>query len=219
MTAMMLVHILFGGISIVAGFLSLFSRKGRKIHRTAGIVFVVSMSIMALVGTYIAFKKPEMITALAGLFTTYLVISSVVTVRYTWMLGSWQGIILAGFSLCVGAAFVYFGIKALQSVDGSYHGFPAGPYLFFGVMAIMSAVFDLRAFRINSIDGWKKIGRHAWRMSFALLIATSSLFDGPGVKIFPELFQGSVILLVPQIIVFVLMIYWIVRIYKFKKLA
>jgi len=174
---------------------------------------------MALVGTYIAFKKPEMITALAGLFTTYLVISSIVTVRYPWMLGSWQGIMLAVCSLCIGAAFIYFGVKALQSVDGSYHEFPAGPYLFFGIVAIVSTVFDLRIFRRKSIEGRRKIGRHAWRMSFALFIATSSFFDGPGAKIFPELLQGSVILLLPQLIVFALMIYWIVRIYKFKKLA
>ena len=217
MSAIMLVHVTLGGVAILSGFLGLLSKKGKLVHRTAGKVFVFSMLFMAIAGSFIAYQKPEMITFLAGLFTSYLVLSALVTVSHTWLLISWQGILLAVLSFCIGVAGLYYGYQASQSPDNLYDRFPAAPYFFFGGLALLAAILDLKVFIQKEIIGMQKIARHAWRMSLALLMATSSLFDGPGAKSFPDMLQGSSLLLLPQVIVAVLLIYWLIRILYFKK--
>lgn len=219
MTPMMLVHIILGAVAILSGFLGLLSKKGQQIHRTAGKVFVFSMLIMAITGSIIAYQKPEMVTFLAGLFTSYLVLSALITVRNTSALYSWQGILLAVYALCIGVAGIYYGYQASQSADNLLDGFPATPYFFFGGLALLTAVLDLKILMQKSIVGVHKIARHSWRMSFALLMATSSLFDGPGAKTFPEALQGSSLLLLPQLVVAVLLFYWPVRILYFNKVS
>ena len=48
-------------------------------------------------------------------------------------------------------------------------------------------------------------------MSFALLIATASLFLGQQ-KMFPEAVRGTKALFVPVVVIIVAMIYWMIRI-------
>lgn len=217
MAPMMLIHVTLGGVAILSGFCGLLSKKGQPLHRLAGKIFVFSMITMAIFGSIIAYQKPEMITLLAGLFTCYLVLSAFLTVRCTRVLSSWQGLVLAVFALLIGVAGVYYGYQASQSVDKMYHGFSAAPYFFFGGLALLATVLDLKIYIQKGIGRISKITRHAWRMIFALLMATSSLFDGPGAKAFPDALVGSPLLLLPQIIVALLLVYWLVRILYFKQ--
>lgn len=219
MTSTMIIHVTFGGVAILSGFVGLFSKKGFLAHRVAGRVFVISMVAMAIAGSQIAFQKPEMITLLAGLFTIYLVISAIVTVRNTLLLHSWQGFVMAFFALFIGLSGIYYGYQANLSADKLYDGFPAAPYLFFGGLALLSAGMDLKIIVQKHINGAFKIARHAWRMCLALFIAAGSLFDGPGTKMFPDALQGSSLLLVPQGIVILLLTYWLFRILYFKKFS
>jgi len=213
----MIIHVTFGGVAILSGFIGLLSKKGFLVHRVAGRVFMISMVVMAIAGSIIAFQKPEMITLLAGLYTIYLVISAMVTVRSTLLLHSWQGYVMALFACCIGLSGIYYGYQANLSADNLYDGFPAAPYLFFGGLALISAGMDLKVIVQKHITGAYKIARHAWRMCLALFIAAGSLFDGPGTSMFPDALQGSTLLLVPQGIVVLLLSYWLFRILYFKK--
>lgn len=219
MTSTMIIHVTFGGVAILSGFVGLFSKKGHLAHRVAGRVFVISMVAMALAGSLIAFQKPEMITLIAGLFTIYLVISAIVTVRSTLLLHSWQGFVMGFCAFCIGLSGIYYGYQANLSADKLYDGFPAVPYLFFGGLALLSAGMDLKIIVQKHINGSYKIARHAWRMCLALFIAAGSLFDGPGTKMFPDALQGSSLLLVPQGIVVLLLTYWLFRILYVKKFS
>jgi uncharacterized membrane protein len=219
MTPTMIIHVTFGGVAILAGFIGLLSKKGFLVHRMAGRVFVVSMLAMAIAGSFIAFQKPEMITLLAGLFTIYLVISAIVTVRSTLLLHSWQGFVIAFCAFCIGLSGIYYGYQANISADNLYDGFPAAPYLFFGGLALLSAGLDLKIIVQKHISGAHKIARHAWRMCLALFIAAGSLFDGPGTTMFPDALQGSSLLLAPQGIVVLLLAYWLFRILYLRKFS
>jgi uncharacterized membrane protein len=51
-------------------------RKGERLHRIFGTVFVLSMLTMAIAATYMAVKFPEPTNILAGTFAFYLVTSA-----------------------------------------------------------------------------------------------------------------------------------------------
>src|SRR6185436_6103713 len=78
-------HILAGLAAITAGFVALFAPKGRPVHRKRGIVFVCAMVVMAIAGAAMAAMKFHIgfqkLNTIAGLFTVYLVVSALLTVR------------------------------------------------------------------------------------------------------------------------------------------
>src|ERR1043165_10028209 len=78
---LLIVHIVGGLASIVAGFIALFARKGSPLHRRAGDIFVVAMLFMGLAGAYVAFTKSDPANQLAGVPTAYLVTSAWLTVK------------------------------------------------------------------------------------------------------------------------------------------
>jgi len=216
---LMLFHVIFGCVALLSGFLALLSQKGKQVHRAAGKIFVVSMILMALAGSFIAYQKPEMITFLAGVFTSYLVISAFVTVRHETLLATWKSTLLTFPALCIGVAGIYYGNQAVQNADKLYDGFPAAPYFFFGALALLAAAMDFKIYVQKSISKVHKVARHAWRMSFALLMAAASFFDGPGANTFPAALHGSFLLLLPQCVVAVLLVWWLIRILYYKKVS
>jgi hypothetical protein len=63
----------------------------------------------------------------------------------------------------------------------------------------------------GGVSGAGRIARHLWRMCTALLIADFSFFLGQQ-QFFPALLRGSPVLLVPELVVLVLMIFWLIRV-------
>lgn len=76
MSVILYIHIVAGAIALIFGATSLFSKKGRYIHRRSGITFFYSMIVMALTGAYLAYLKPEMLAVLNSFFTLYLVVTA-----------------------------------------------------------------------------------------------------------------------------------------------
>ena len=52
------VHVVAGATAIVAGFVALYARKGARVHRGSGTVFVYAMLTMSLSGAAIAVGRP-----------------------------------------------------------------------------------------------------------------------------------------------------------------
>src|SRR5437764_15193390 len=74
------VHILGGAIAIVSGFVALYALKGAQLHRKSGTIFVYAMLSMSLSGALMAGARAQAGNTLAGLMTTYLVITALTTV-------------------------------------------------------------------------------------------------------------------------------------------
>lgn len=148
---------------------------------------------------------------LAGTLTFYLVATGWATVkRKHGDAGLFEtGAMLAASAIGVGG--LIFGLEAVNSVRGLKDGFPAAAYVGFGSVALCFAGSDSRMLVRGGFSGAQRIARHLWRMSFALLIATASLFLGQQ-KMLPETLRGTKVLFVPVIIVIVAMIYWLIRI-------
>ena len=79
----LLLHIAAGGLALVFGYVALYARKGAPLHRRSGRLFVYAMLAMGAFGTLIAAVRgvAPATNIPAGVLTSYLVITSLITVR------------------------------------------------------------------------------------------------------------------------------------------
>lgn len=204
-------HIVTGTLAVSSGLLGLFVSKGSVTHRMAGRVFTCAMILLGFTGIALAQQVPMAISAVAGAVIIHLVITGSLAARA--MPGAWQMIDTAApiVSLAIGLSSLAFAWEAWEGVDGLKDGFTATPYGFFGALMLVVAALDLK----HRLDADTTIVarrcRHIWRMSLALFIATGSLFTGSGATVFPAWLQASGLLSVPEPLILLTMIYWLIR--------
>ena len=107
------IHIIAGVIGLVSGAVALSARKGAKLHRMGGMIFVYAMMVVAITGTVMGLLLSEMAAVLPGALTFYLVLTSFLTVRRPVVLKiPWidLGAMLVGLTVSI-ASFSY-GITA-----------------------------------------------------------------------------------------------------------
>ena len=208
------VHVAAGTAALTSGAVALTARKGGPLHLRAGTVFFATMAVMTLSGSAIALTISERGTAVIGLFTCYLVLTSWVTVRRRD--GGSGAFEVAGLvvALGCGAAMAWMGWTASASPTGRFDSLPAAAHYPFAVVAALAAALDLNWILRARATGAQRIARHLWRMCAAFLIAAFSFFLGQQDE-FPEAIQGPVWFL-PPLAIFAAMLFWIVRI-RFAK--
>ncbi len=212
MTIGLFLHVLAGAIGLLSGAVALFTRKGEGPHRFAGNIYFISMIAMAVSGFYLAALVPVYVTMLAASLTMYLVVTSWLTVRPNQKSLS----LLNGAASLFGAAVLIFGLflswRASNGIQDSLGTFtvPAPVYYTFSFIVMIAVAGDLKAIIWGKFIGKFRIMRHLWRMCIPLYIAASSFFVGQE-QVFPEPLQGSFYLTVPQYVVIVLMLFWLVR--------
>ena len=212
-TPLVVLHICMGSLALLSGAAALSFRKGERLHRGFGNVFFVSMLGMSASGAFLAFMNSERINILVGILTFYLVATAWATVRRN------EGEIgLFEFSACpvalaVGIWGLVLGVEVMNSDLGFIDGeiIPFGAYFFFGLIAILAGLLDIKVFIQKGVSGNRRIARHLWRMCFAMLIAAASFFLGQE-QVFPESLQGSLVLAAPVILVLLLLIFWLIRV-------
>ncbi|MCC5886035.1 MAG: hypothetical protein JJT88_06325 [Gammaproteobacteria bacterium] len=211
----MTAHLLGGVMALIAGVLALAAAKGEVLHRGSGLVFVVAMVVMAVTGGALAAFIPERLSVVAAGLSLYLVVTALLTVRPP----PEDDRLVHGTALAVGVGVAVlgftFGIEAIRRDDGQLDGFPALPYFVFAAVAALAAVGDIRMLRGTPLVGHRRIGRHLWRMCFALLVATASFFLGQA-QVFPEPIRHFALLSVPVIAVLGVMAYWLLRVLWFE---
>lgn len=204
-------HIVFGALSIAAGFVALYSAKGASVHRKAGILFVYVMLLMTTTGMSMAVLRgaAPAVNVPAALLTSYLVITALTTVRASLSGVRWLNLaaLLVALGVCV--TTMWLGAEAIAA-GGVRKGIPAFPFLMFGVVSFLAVVGDIRVLRSGPRTGAPRIGRHLWRMSFALFIATMSFFIGQA-KVFPKEYRIYPLLALPVLAVLITMFYWMWR--------
>jgi|HubBroStandDraft_1064217.scaffolds.fasta_scaffold279564_2 hypothetical protein len=110
------------------------------------------------------------------------------------------------------AAYLWpLGVEALHRPHRMMNGVPAAVSFFLGSLVLLAAVGDVRMLARGGIAGARRIGRHAWRMSFGLFIATGSFFLGQQ-QVFPARWRGSVVLLVLGLFPLGLLVFWAMRV-------
>jgi hypothetical protein len=173
---LLLFHICTGTLSMLTGFAAVSFRKGSRRHRIAGNIFVLSMLSLSASGVYLALIKHQPGNVLGGPLTFYLVATAWVIARRRdeeTSLFDWGALLVP---LAVGTVTVLYGLEAVRSQTGLSHGYPVGPYVFLGSVALLAAAGDVRMLARRGVSGAKRIARHLWRMCFAWFIASASIF-------------------------------------------
>ncbi|HKO54243.1 MAG TPA: hypothetical protein VJ276_00115, partial [Thermoanaerobaculia bacterium] len=210
LTPFLILHIAGAVIGLLSGFLSIFLRKGSGMHAAAGTVFFVSMICMTSSAAYIAaFLRPNSGNLVVAVLTFYLVTTAWVTARRrdgSLGLFDWAAMLVV---LADGAMALIWGFQAAASPTGTK--FPAAAYFIFGSFAMVHGLSDVRMLRRGSPVGGRRIARHLWRMCFALLITTFSLYPGQA-RLFPPSVRATNLLFVPHILLLGSMLFWLVRV-------
>ena len=220
MSPLLLFHIITATIGLTAGVTAMCLRKGSPVHRRAGIVFSIAMLSMSASGAVLAELKTQTINVLVGLLTFYLVATAWLSGRRVQTAArsvDWAALL---FGSVVGASLVTCGVQAANSPTGLKDGDEAGAYFTFGAIALLAAALDVRMI-VSGVQGKHRVARHLWRMLFPMLIAVVSVVPRLS-RLFPAVFGSTIMMYTPIVIVFVTLIYWLVRVLftgAFRKLA
>jgi len=208
---LLILHITGGTLGILTGFTAIFLRKGSRWHALAGKAFVASMLTMASCGTILALMKNEMNNVFGGILTVYLVATAWATARrrdgqtYNY---DWGGLIVAA---AIAAFIITFGIRVAMSPTAPTDGTPPFAYFFMGSVASLSTFGDLRMLLRGGLFGLQRLIRHLWRMSFALFIASASLFLARP-HLFPNILRTTYVITLLGVAPLLLMIFWTIRV-------
>ena len=205
------VHIGAGTAGIISGFIALYATKGAKLHRRVGMVFVYAMLTAAVLGGLIAALRgvAPTINIPASVLTAYLVLTALTTVRPPFPGSRALALALMTVALGMGTVLLTWTLQA-AAAGGRQAGF-AFTYGLFAFVGMTGGISDWRVIRSGALKGAARLGRHLWRMCFALFIAALSFFIGQA-KVFPEPIRIRPLLAMPVLLVLATMFYWLWRV-------
>lgn len=209
-TGALVVHVVGGSVALLSGFVPLFVRKGGGLHRSFGLVFAMSMLVMAGGGAIVAVYHDQPLNILSAAFTGYLILTGWLTVRRSpGTVGKAEG----GLMVWGGCVALAAGILAVAGVAPFGAGNGGGGtliYAIFGGLAVLGAAADLKSLNQGGLAGPARISRHLWRMCLALFIAAASFFFGQVDEI-PAPLHGPH-LAIPPFLSLAALLFWMVRV-------
>jgi uncharacterized membrane protein len=205
----LLVHILAGGVGLVAGYAALYAAKGAALHRASGIVFVAAMAVMGVTAAVISVVQGNEATLLGGLLAVYLVATALTAVRPATPGSRRVDAGLAVLGLALSAGFFIVASRAFAA-GGATDGVPAPPLLVNAVVALLAGASDLRRIRRGARGAAARLARHLWRMCFALFLAAGSFFLGQADEL-PAAIRIVPLLAIPVLVPLAAIVYWMPR--------
>jgi uncharacterized membrane protein len=205
------IHIGGGIVGLLSGTAALIVRKGGRLHRITGDLFVIAMLIMAAVGAAMALLLQQWPNVLGGTFTFYLIGSGWTTMHrppdQRARLDT-AAMLFAAATAAMGASMTWIGAHNPGGTIGSQ---PYQQLAIFTAIAALAAIMDARMVARGGISGRPRLARHIWRMCLGVFVAAGSFFLGQQ-QVFPAVLQGAPILFVPVLGPLLAMAFWLVRI-------
>lgn len=205
-------HIGGGAIGLAAGLTASLSRKGAKMHRAAGTVFVAAMFISYLVAAGLApfaahGQRPNFVAAVMAL---YLLVTGVMAAQrkpFCAGIAEKVGLVIALLITGLGVVFMIIGNN---SDSGTIDGTPPQAFIIFIVSGSVAAIGELNVIVRGKLSEQSRVVRHLWRMCASFFIASASLFLGQP-QVFPDGFNASI---VPSLLAFfplVVLFIWVLK--------
>jgi uncharacterized membrane protein len=211
-------HIAGGVVAMLAGLIALCARKGGRLHRGAGDLFVLAMVVMAIFAAALGVIRPgQIINVFISAFTLYLVVTAWLTARHRDAVAGVPEKIALAVSLALCAPFALLIFQIVSGVTLFKSAFRIeGPILIalcvFSVIMATAAVGDLRVVIGRGISGTPRIARHLWRMCFGLALTFGSAFTNGFARLLPGPYHVPPPFFAPQLLMLVVLLYWLVRV-------
>lgn len=203
-------HIGGGIAAIVAGYAAVTVRKGERLHRLYGKIFVAAMFTMTSAAFTMAIYLGEKTNIGAAVLAAYLTATAWLTIqRGDGEHPGWPE--RAAMLAIAGTALVYWVWAFEARARGSLDGFAPVLFYVFASVASLLALLDIKVLWRGGVSGVQRIARHLWRMSFAFFFAAGSFFLGQQ-KIMPKAWHGSAVLWVLGLTPLAVMIFWLIRV-------
>lgn len=199
-------HIGGGSLAIASGYVSIFAKKGQRLHRLSGNVFFASMLVMAGIGAVVApmLDEAQWTNTTAAVFTLYLTLTAWLTAKRRPGEAGRAEAALVAVPVSIAAVALYWAV-----VSGGSDSY-AVVYAF-GAVGVLAAACDLRMLRAGGITGVGRTARHLWRMSLAMFVATGSFFFGqPAFQ--PDWLRATPLPMIVGLGPLALMAFWLVRV-------
>lgn len=210
-------HVVVGIGSVFAALLAIFSKKGARLHRAAGITFSAAMGIAALTAILFStwrFAPPALVSAFSVIYAIGMAILSLRARSGAWKAVQWT---LVTVPLVLGLV----GLVAVASLFAQ--DMPPTLRLMAGIPASLVTIFflvvafkDVGFLRTAEVDRLRRLRRHALRMAIAAaeVVRAPLISFGPpigpdGAFTFPLYFFGP-FLLIP-LVYFLAMPAWVKR--------
>jgi uncharacterized membrane protein len=204
-------HIGGGAAGIATGAVALASRKGGRIHRSAGTLFFAVMAACYAVAASVApFMHVEQRTnTIAGLAALYLLLSGWAAARQKEIkAGPYQVVGLVAALGIAGAGVLFMQIGA-NSPGGAVDGAPPQAFVLFTAIGLIAAAGEINVLVRQTISRTARLARHLWRMCLSLFIASGSFFLGQP-RFLPDWLTGSRLNLVLALAPLVAMLIYLV---------
>lgn len=211
MTPAVMFHASAGAIGLIAGATALSARKGGRLHRRAGTLFVLAMMVLGTSGAWLGYAKGEIGNVVAGVLTLYFLATAWMAARRgDGETGLFEicACLLAAVGAAIGFAIAIASVRDGTAFMGDIPGFG------FATVVAICGLLDLSVILRGGVTGPARIARHLWRMHLGMFIAVGSFFPGQ-LQFFPEFIRQIrpiILLFIPPFLVVGLMIFWLVRI-------
>jgi hypothetical protein len=110
------------------------------------------MLVMAPLGAVMAAMKPSRPSVVAGVLSFYLVSTALLTVRRRDEQSRWIDAGAMLVALTAGIYSVAIGFEGINQGGGKIDGLPAAPAFFFGAVALLAGLGDLRKKAIRAAN-------------------------------------------------------------------
>lgn len=217
MNPILLAHIGAGSLGILAGALSMFARKGTRLHARAGKIFVAAIITMGLSGALVALTRwldsghaYQVGNFLMGLFTAYLTATGWVTGRRRVKNVAWQDFALLCLGALLAGSFTAAGLATAAGVVWLQPGVGAPFFFVMATLASLAVAGDVRLLARRGVTGVARLRRHLWRMCTAMLITVLSFFIGQA-QVLPLGLVRTHINSLPVLATLIYLLYWLVR--------
>jgi hypothetical protein len=212
-TSIRYVHVAGGAVSLISGAAALILRKGSPLHRIAGKLFVVAMLVTAAIGAALSpfLNPPQWGNVTAGLFAMYLVATAWMTANRRCSAG-YPEIVALALAAGIALGAIVLGVLAAKNPAGTFITSGA-PLFMFATLVSLAALGDLRMILRRRLTRVQCLVRHMWRMCYALASAIVSFisFFLSRSEMVPESIRTSGVIYIPLLAVFVIMIFWFIR--------
>ena len=212
------IHIVAGGLAIILGAIALTVKKGGRLHRRSGWLFVYAMLVMGFTASMLGFlKSPTDGNVFAGFLSAYFVGTALTTVRQPSPWTRAINVIALSVAVVLALGSVMAGVTSLNTPGRDPGGIPfvikGAMTLIIATVLSLAAAGDIRLMRSGQARGAPRLKRHLWRMCFALFIAAGSFFSirERVATLLPEPLTTGPVRALPIVLLFGIMVYWLWR--------